>query len=96
MFKKICKIDENDVNFINKRKFNKEDFYNAKKKLIRWGLDKSELENDNAFDECNIYGGEYVFFPEFANYARNKNLCLTDKELEKLDFSNLDKVYERF
>ena len=96
MFKKICKVDENDVNFINKRKFNKEDFYNAKKKLIRWGLDKSELENDDAFDECNIYGGEYVFFPEWANYARNKKLCLTDKELEKLDFSKLDKVYERF
>ena len=96
MFKKICKVDENDVNFINKRKFNKEDFYNAKKKLIRWGLDKSELENDDAFDECNIYGGEYVFFPEWANYAKNKKLCLTDKELEKLDFSKLDKVYERF
>ena len=98
MFKKICKVDESDVNFINKRKFNREDFHNAKKKLIKWGLDKNELENeDEAFDECNIYGGEYVFFPEFANYARKKNLSLTDKEKEKIDITKkLDKVYERF
>ena len=47
MFKKICKVDESDVNFINKRKFNKEDFHNAKKKLIKWGLDKNELENED-------------------------------------------------
>jgi len=96
MFSKICRTDEKDANFISKKKFNKEDFYNAKKKLIKWGLDKSEFENDEAFDECNINGGEYVTYPEFVKYAKKKNLFLGDKELQKYDFSSLGNVYERF